>query len=144
MLPFGANLLLMNLTSKTPRSCGLVVPQACLGLAAILLAASGCGRKEGPGAPEPPNAGTKSTNSEATVELTPDQLSAIKIGPVGTYRFAVEKDAVGSVSFDDDLSVPVFPSYQGKLMAALAELGDEVQKNQPLYSIESPDLIQAE
>jgi len=78
------------------------------------------------------------------VELNPSQLSAIKIGPVGTYEFPVDKDTVGSISFADDLSVQVFPSYQGKIIKCLSELGDQVQKGQPLYTIESPDLIQAE
>ncbi len=63
---------------------------------------------------------------------------------VGTYRFPVEKEAVGSISFVDDLSVQVFPPYQGKIIKTFVELGDEVQKGQPLYTIDSPDLIQAE
>ena len=51
---------------------------------------------------------------------------------------------LGSISFADDFSVQVFPNYPGKLIKCLAELGDQVQKGQPLYTIESPDLIQAE
>ncbi len=58
--------------------------------------------------------------------------------------FPVEKETVGNISFADDLSVQVFPSYQGKIIKSLVELGDEVQKGQPLYTIDSPDLIQAE
>ncbi len=79
-----------------------------------------------------------------TVELSAEQLNAIKIAPIGSYLFPVEKETVGTISFADDLSVQVYPSYQGKIMRSLAELGDEVQKGQPLYTIESPDLIQAE
>jgi membrane fusion protein, heavy metal efflux system len=80
----------------------------------------------------------------ATLELTPSQLSTITIAPVGTYSFPVDKETVGNISFADDLSVQVFPSYQGKIIRCLAELGDQVKKGQPLYTIESPDLIQAE
>jgi membrane fusion protein, heavy metal efflux system len=86
----------------------------------------------------------KAVPSEASVELSASQLNSIKIAPVGSYLFPVEKETVGSVSFADDLSVQVYPSYQGKIMKSLAELGDEVQKGQPLYTIDSPDLIQAE
>jgi cobalt-zinc-cadmium efflux system membrane fusion protein len=82
--------------------------------------------------------------ANATVELTPEQLSTIQVAPVGTYEFPVDKETVGSITFADDLSVQVFPNYQGKLIRCLAELGDQVQKGQPLYTIESPDLIQAE
>jgi membrane fusion protein, heavy metal efflux system len=80
----------------------------------------------------------------ANLELTPSQLSTIKIAPVGTFEFPVDKETVGSISFADDRSVQVFPSYQGKIIRCLAELGDQVKKGQPLYTIESPDLIQAE
>jgi len=38
--------------------------------------------------------------SEAAVNLSADQLGAIKIEPVGTYRFPVEKQTVGNISYD--------------------------------------------
>ena len=87
-----------------------------------------------------------STNSTAdpTVDLSPSQLNSIKIETVGSYQFPVEKEAVGTISFADDLSVDVFPAYQGTIIKAFVELGARVQKDQPLYTIKSPDLIQAE
>jgi membrane fusion protein, heavy metal efflux system len=88
--------------------------------------------------------GKPKTPSDPSVELTASQLNSIKVGPVGSYQFPVEKDAVGSISFADDSTVQVYPSYQGKIIKSLAELGDEVKKGQPLYMIDSPDLIQAE
>ncbi len=63
---------------------------------------------------------------------------------MGSYLFPVEKEAVGNIDFDGDLSVQVFPAYQGTIIKTLVELGEEVQKEQPLYTIKSPDLIQAE
>jgi membrane fusion protein, heavy metal efflux system len=78
------------------------------------------------------------------VELLPGQLGAIRIEQVGTYLFPLEKEAVGSIDYDEDLWVQVFSPYAGKIIAALADLGDEVKKGQPLYTIASPDLIQAE
>jgi membrane fusion protein, heavy metal efflux system len=79
-----------------------------------------------------------------TLDLSPSQLSSIKIGRVGTYEFPVEEEAVGSISFADEQSVQVFPDYQGTIIKAFAQLDDEVRKDQPLYTITSPDLIQAE
>jgi membrane fusion protein, heavy metal efflux system len=110
-------------------------------LAAIALA--GCSKKE---APQGTASASTATQAEATVDLAPSQLNAIKIEPVGTYRFPVEKEAVGSIDFDDDLSVQVFPPDQGNIVTAFAELGDDVQKGQPLYTIANADLdlIQAE
>ena len=79
-----------------------------------------------------------------TVELKESQLPAIKIGQVERHAFPVEIEAVGSIDFDEDLSVQVFPPYQGKIIQAFAELGDVVTKGQTLYTIDSPDLVQAE
>jgi len=82
--------------------------------------------------------------SEKSVELSPPQLNAIKIGTVGTYLFPVEKETVGSIDFDGDLSVQVFPPYQGTIIQAFVPLGTEVESGQRLYTIKSPDLIQAD
>jgi cobalt-zinc-cadmium efflux system membrane fusion protein len=90
------------------------------------------------------HASTTGATSPTTVELSQSQLGAIKIEPLGTYEFPVEKDTVGSISFADDLAVQVFPPFQGKIIRGLVEIGDDVRKGQPLYSIDSPDLIQAE
>ena len=93
---------------------------------------------------EKSTANSNASPSEAVLELSPSQLNSIKIGPVRSYLFPVEKETVGSISFADDLSVQVYPSYQGKIIKSLVELGDEVKKGEPLYTIDSPDLIQAE
>jgi membrane fusion protein, heavy metal efflux system len=82
--------------------------------------------------------------SDPAVELSSSQLGAIKIEQVGTYLFPVEKETVGNIDFDGDLSVQVFPDYQGTIIRMLVALGAKVRKDQPLYTIRSPDLIQAE
>ena len=110
---------------------------------AIVLMASGCGKSEKSDA-----AGASTPAPEAraspTVELSSNQLGSIKIEPVGSSQFPVEKEAVGSIAFVDDLSVQIFPTVQGKLLKTFVELGDDVQKSQPLYTIDSPDLVNAE
>ena len=80
----------------------------------------------------------------AALDLSPSQLNTIKVEPVGTYMFPVEAEAVGNIDYDEDLSVQVFPDYQGNIIETLGQLGAEAQKDQPLYTIRSPDLIQAE
>lgn len=80
----------------------------------------------------------------ATVDLSQGQLNAISLQQIGSRTFTIEKEAAGTITFVDDRSVQVFPSYQGKLLNRSVELGDAVQKGQTLYSIDSPDLIQAE
>lgn len=113
-----------------------------LGVAAILLKSQS---GEAANAKPPQGASASSAQgSNTTIELSPSQLNALRIEPAGSYLFPVEKETVGSISFADDLSVQVFPPYQGKVIKAFVELGDWVRKGQPLYTIESPDLIQAE
>lgn len=85
-----------------------------------------------------------SSQSDPAVDLSPSQLKAIKVEPVGMYKFDVENEAVGNISYADDLSVDVYPAYQGTIIKALADLGTPVHEDQPLYTIKSPDLIQAE
>ena len=87
---------------------------------------------------------SNSSQVDPAVDLSPSQLSSIKIEPVDTYQFPVEKETVGTISFADDLSVQIFPPYQGTIIKAFVELGMAVQKEHPLYTIRSPDLIQAE
>jgi len=84
-------------------------------------------------------------NAKATsLDLTAEQLKSIKIGTVGTYGFPVDKETVGNISFADEESVQVFPDYQGTIIQSFVGLGAQGEKDQPLYTIRSPDLINAE
>jgi cobalt-zinc-cadmium efflux system membrane fusion protein len=112
--------------------------------AGLLISARSHGQSAPATASQQPAANSSASSSEPALDLSSSQLSAIKIEPVRTYLFPVEEEAVGNISFADDLSVQVFPSYQGKIIQSLVELGEEVQKGQPLYTIDSPDLIQNE
>ncbi len=113
-------------------------------ICAGLLMRSGSGEPANAKPPQTPGLASNPPQPEAAVELAPGQLNAIRIEPVGTYLFPLEREAVGNIAFVDDLSVQVFPPYQGKLIKTFVDLGDEVQQGQPLYTVDSPDLIQAE
>lgn len=108
---------------------------------AVALLESACSRGEATNTKAAPS---MNSTADPTVDLSPSQLNSIKIEPVGSYAFPVEKEAVGNIDYDEDLSVQVFPVYQGTILKTFAELGAEVQKDEPLYTIKSPDLIQAE
>ena len=79
-----------------------------------------------------------------SVDLSDSQLAAVKVQPVAERDFPVEKEAVGSIDFNEDLAVQVFTPYQGRIIALFAEVGDDVKKGQTLFTIDSPDLLQAE
>ncbi len=117
---------------------------AIVALAIVMYLKSEAGRVADAHGSQGTTAASASSHSPASIDLSSSQLKSITVAPVGMYLFPVEKDAVGSISLADDLSVNVFPNYQGKLIKALAELGDHVQRDQPLYTIDSPDLIQTE
>jgi cobalt-zinc-cadmium efflux system membrane fusion protein len=116
-----------------------------IGVLAFALTAIFLKSESGQQANAKPSQGASSiSTSQHSVELSASQLEAVTIEPVGTYLFPVEKETVGNIDFNGDLSVAVFPPYQGRILTTLVELGDEVQKGQPLYTVDSPDLIQAE
>ena len=83
-------------------------------------------------------------NSQKSVELNEEQLKSVKVEPVGRRTFLIQREAVGSIDFNQDMTVQVFSPYQGKIVDLFANLGDEVAKGRKLYTIDSPDLGQAE
>jgi cobalt-zinc-cadmium efflux system membrane fusion protein len=92
----------------------------------------------------PKAAAAPTGTSEASVELAASQLNAITIEPAWTSAFTIEREALGTIDYDQDQAVQVFSPYPGKIVLAFASLGDEIKAGQPLYTVDSPDLIQAE
>ena len=78
------------------------------------------------------------------VELAASQTDSIDVTTVSERTFPLQRDAVGSIDFNEDLSTQVFTPYQGRIVQLFAKLGDNVSKGQVLFTIESPDLIQAD
>jgi len=79
-----------------------------------------------------------------SIDLSDAQLSAVRVGPVGEHDFPTEKEAVGSIDFDEEMSVQVFTPYAGRIIGLFASVGDDVKKGQTLFTIDSPDLLSAE
>jgi cobalt-zinc-cadmium efflux system membrane fusion protein len=100
------------------------------------------------GSSEPPKSDAASTKPTAvpgnTVVLTDSQLQMINVGTVSEATFPLQREAVGNIDFNEDMATQVFPPYQGRIAQLFATLGDNVSKGQKLFTIESPDLIQAE
>ena len=63
---------------------------------------------------------------------------------MASREFAILKTAVGTIDFNENLLVQVFSQYQGKILKAFYNIGDEVQAGNVLFTIDSPDLLQAE
>jgi cobalt-zinc-cadmium efflux system membrane fusion protein len=137
------NTFLFRVTEKIVTVLVSVIAAAVI---AVLFLKSKSGLAEGTVTPPSPPASSSegAPKADPTVDLQANQLHAVKIEPVGSYEFPVEVEAVGNIDFDEDLSVPVFSPYQGKIITALKQLGDPVEKGEALYTIDSPDLVQAE
>lgn len=78
-----------------------------------------------------------------SVELNEKQMSTVKVDTVKEYEFPVERATVGSIDFNEDLTLQVFTPYQGRILEAFAKFGDDVKKGQVLFTIDSPDLLSA-
>jgi membrane fusion protein, heavy metal efflux system len=123
------------------------------GLVAIAIIAYGAWRLS---QNAPADLGTTSANAEQSdgsrassrdpnsLDLSDSQLAAVKVEPVAEHAFPVEKEAVGSIDFNEDMSVQVFTPYQGRIIGLYASVGNDVKKGQTLFTIDSPDLLQAE
>jgi membrane fusion protein, heavy metal efflux system len=121
-------------------SAGIVIVGLALSALSYLSA-----QAESADKPKPEDAAKASDAKSAnTVALSASQLQMINVGTVSEYTFPLQREAVGSIDFNEDMETQVFPPYQGRIAQLFAKLGDNVSKGQTLFTIQSPDLIQAE
>lgn len=126
----------------------LVVALVALAAASVLLWNSfGVVRSSVGASARPRNVVTTGTGPGAQaqfVDLTDKQAEAIRTGAVETREFDVFKTAVGTIDFNGNMLVQVFSQYSGKIIKAFANVGDDVRQGDVLFTIDSPDLVQAE
>jgi cobalt-zinc-cadmium efflux system membrane fusion protein len=128
---------------------------AALGVTALIIAAGaylflqfgertnsgGTSQANAQGAPIRPSA---AAGSEApSLSLSDSQLAAVKVEPVTEHEFPIEKESVGGIDFNEEMTLQVFTPYQGRIIGLFAKVGDDVKKGQTLYTIDSPDLLNA-
>ena len=138
-----------KLTAALAAALVLIAAGACVGfffadrVRADLVATSANAAADQPAA-QPSNASAGDPLTAKTVAIAETQLASIKVEPAAERLFPVEKEAVGSIDFNEEMSVQVFTNYPGRIIELFAKVGDEVTKGQRLFTIDSPDLIQAE
>jgi membrane fusion protein, heavy metal efflux system len=98
----------------------------------------------GPPSAEAANRASDGGHSADSLELTEKQRETVKVEAVMERAFPIEKQSVGSIDFNEDMTLQVFTPYQGRIIRLFAEVGDDVKKGQTLFTIDSPDLLQAE
>ena len=87
---------------------------------------------------------TTPATANQSVDLSPSQLQFVSVAPASERVFTLQSEAVGVVDYDEDLAVQVSSPYAGRIVGLHARAGDRVRRGQELFSIASPDLVQAE
>jgi cobalt-zinc-cadmium efflux system membrane fusion protein len=132
--------------SPTSSRVSAAIVVAIFALVIVLYWASHFGGPPKGGSTGPHNAAPSAALGEHqdSIDLSDAQLSAVRVEPVGERDFPTEKEAVGSIDFDEEMSVQVFTPYAGRIIGLFASVGDDVKKGQTLFTIDSPDLLSAE
>jgi cobalt-zinc-cadmium efflux system membrane fusion protein len=99
------------------------------------------------------------STSIATAEVTPaktlaknpdlvrvhaGQLHQLNTVPVAIDRFSIQKLAVGQIAFNEDMSTVVLTPFSGRVTRLIAKIGDEVKRGDPLFEVDSPEVVQAQ
>jgi cobalt-zinc-cadmium efflux system membrane fusion protein len=78
------------------------------------------------------------------LDITEKQAVAFKVMPAEPRAFKVLKNAVGSIDFNQNMLVQAFTTNPGRIVDTTFNVGDQVNKGDTLFTIDSPDLLQAE
>ncbi|AUC97757.1 MULTISPECIES: efflux RND transporter periplasmic adaptor subunit [Bradyrhizobium] len=92
----------------------------------------------------PTNTASDVNVDEQYVVLTDKQAESLKVIPAEQRSFKTLKNAVGSIDFNQNMLVQAFTPNPGRIVDTFFNVGDEVKKGDTLFTIDSPDLLQAE
>ena len=79
-----------------------------------------------------------------TVRITADQMHQLEVVKVEATVFRAEKQAIGQIAFNEDASTVVLTPFSGRVTRLIAKIGDEVKRGDPLFEIDSPEVVQAQ
>jgi cobalt-zinc-cadmium efflux system membrane fusion protein len=113
---------------------------ACVALVAYYLS-SGAGAAATSGEPQ---AGARVDAKGGSVDITEQQQKYVSVVDVVTHRFEITRTAPGYLDFNQERLTPVSSPYQGRIIEATAHAGEDVARGRTLFTLESPDLVQAE
>lgn len=111
--------------------------RACAALLIALLAA-GCW----PFSSKQP--ASQPSKSGDNIRITSEQTRQLAIVEVEPYLFRVQKPAIGQIAFNEDASTVVLSPFSGRVTKLIAKIGDDVKRGDPLFEIDSPEVVQAQ
>jgi cobalt-zinc-cadmium efflux system membrane fusion protein len=88
--------------------------------------------------------GTKAPKDPNAVRVTVDQMRQLAVIPVVTDQFRIQKPAIGQIAFNEDASTVVLTPFTGRVTRLLAKIGDDVKRGDPLFEIDSPEVVTAQ
>jgi membrane fusion protein, heavy metal efflux system len=138
---------LSRILSNRPRLALPLLGLALIGGAALVWKMNSNGLTVGEtarGESNPTVAVDRQQSGDPFVDLSEKQAATLKADTVGSRDFEILKTAVGTIDFNEDLLVQVFSQYPGKILKANFNIGDDVKVGDILFTIDSPDLLQAE
>ena len=112
---------------------------AALAPAVMLMLVTGCSQPAPATRADPPP--TKTADS---VQVTTDQMHQLDVVKVGPHAFRVQKTAIGQIAFNEDASTVVLTPFAGRVTRLIAKIGDDVKQGDPLFEIDSPEVVQAQ
>jgi cobalt-zinc-cadmium efflux system membrane fusion protein len=96
------------------------------------------------GAEAPKAAAPARPPAARTVELSPQEFEKFRVYPVAEREFRIQREVLGGIDFNQEASSGVYPTVAGKILEIHARAGDDVAQGARLYTVDSPDLVQAE
>jgi cobalt-zinc-cadmium efflux system membrane fusion protein len=76
------------------------------------------------------------------VRVTNDQMHQLGIVKVELYPFRVQELAIGQIAYNEDTSTAVLTPFPGRVTRLIAKIGDNVNRGDPLFEIDSPEVVQ--
>ena len=87
-------------------------------------------------------AAEEARKSRNGVRVTADQMHQISIMRAELHPFRVLKSAVGQIAYNEDTSTAVMTPFSGRVTRLIAKVGDKVKRGDPLFEIDSPEVVQ--
>lgn len=78
------------------------------------------------------------------VTVTNDQMRQLEIVAANVKIFTSTKSAIGQIAFNEDASTAVLTPFSGRVTRLLKKVGEEVRRGEPLFEIDSPEVVQAQ
>lgn len=79
-----------------------------------------------------------------SVRVSSDQLHQLSVVPVESRPIQIQKAAIGQIAFNEDASTVVLTPFSGRVTRLIAKVGDDVKRGDPLFEIDSPEVVQAQ